>query len=434
MKYWSRPISIACIALAFASCEGTDFRCDPSPSFSYRDEDDAGPRIPDSICRGECAVSTVALGDRHTCAAAGALSEVICFGANDARQSSTAPVDEAPPTWVSQRTQPPDFYRRELAAGALATCALIEGSVVCWGSGEVLGGSSEEGPRLMPFSRAFSIDGGALAFAALEQNEDQDLPGTWYTFGAWTPGQPSAIPSPGVPAPWSIDSRFIRIGGDLAYSTADGDLLAHGGYPRPGLFDPSVLVEAQRFFIDVMSYEVAARWCSSCGIEIGAFHTCMRIDETRFDCAGRNDRGQLGVPPHDVLHLIFEPVLSEPAIAWGNDWCVGGHRDVRVSKGEIVIGEARGGHTCAIDLEGAVWCWGANDRGQLGDGTEIDRSAPVQVMGLPLASEIECGGEHTCVIDAEGSLWCWGDNTYGQLGVPSSSLSMRASPRRIAIE
>jgi alpha-tubulin suppressor-like RCC1 family protein len=77
-----------------------------------------------------------------------------------------------------------------------------------------------------------------------------------------------------------------------------------------------------------------------------------------------------------------------------------------------------------------VWCWGANDRGQVGDGTTIDRRAPVPVAGLPHATAIDCGGEHTCAV-AGGELYCWGDNRYGQLGVPSSELTLRPRPDRI---
>ena len=40
-------------------------------------------------------------------------------------------------------------------------------------------------------------------------------------------------------------------------------------------------------------------------------------------------------------------------------------------------------HICARKTDGTVWCWGKNDRGQLGDGTKVDRAFPVKVTGLP---------------------------------------------------
>ncbi|HEY8429652.1 MAG TPA: hypothetical protein VIL20_14810, partial [Sandaracinaceae bacterium] len=119
---------------------------------------------------------------------------------------------------------------------------------------------------------------------------------------------------------------------------------------------------------------------------------------------------------------------------WNGVTCVGGHLDVRADGDDIVVGERRGGHTCMLDTTGAVWCTGANDRGQLGDGTLSDRDTPVRVEGLPgRAWQLACGGEHTCAV-VGGNVYCWGDNSYGQLGVPSSELPLRATPEPVALE
>ena len=48
--------------------------------------------------------------------------------------------------------------------------------------------------------------------------------------------------------------------------------------------------------------------------------------------------------------------------------------------------EAGGGHSCAIDRDGEVWCWGQNGRGQLGDGAAVFTRLPVRVSGLPGAA------------------------------------------------
>ena len=75
-------------------------------------------------------------------------------------------------------------------------------------------------------------------------------------------------------------------------------------------------------------------------------------------------------------------------------------------------------HTCALTSEGAVECWGGNDRGQLGDGTKKVRSSPENVLGLKNVEvvSIAAGDQHTCAITSTGELMCWGFGACGQLG------------------
>lgn len=76
------------------------------------------------------------------------------------------------------------------------------------------------------------------------------------------------------------------------------------------------------------------------------------------------------------------------------------------------------GHTLALRADGAVWAWGRNDKGQLGDGTIINRPGPVQVVGLPAkAIAIAAGENHSlAVMEGTGAVWAWGDNRTKQLG------------------
>ncbi len=75
-------------------------------------------------------------------------------------------------------------------------------------------------------------------------------------------------------------------------------------------------------------------------------------------------------------------------------------------------------YACALSTLGAPSCWGSNTRGNLGDGTLTDRSTPVSVTGGPYVfSAITTGDHQTCALRAsDGAAFCWGSNSNGQLG------------------
>ena len=73
-------------------------------------------------------------------------------------------------------------------------------------------------------------------------------------------------------------------------------------------------------------------------------------------------------------------------------------------------------HSCAIDDDGSAWCWGENDRGQLGDGTTSSHDIPARVADGHRFRLIAAGASHSCGLDAYGAAWCWGANGFGQLG------------------
>jgi alpha-tubulin suppressor-like RCC1 family protein len=89
---------------------------------------------------------------------------------------------------------------------------------------------------------------------------------------------------------------------------------------------------------------------------------------------------------------------------------------IPVTGGEPRLIAAGIAHTCALTPEGGVQCWGNNDYGQLGDGTNIGSNVRVEVLGIEGGVSIVAGGNHTCVLESNGSVWCWGENTMGQLG------------------
>jgi alpha-tubulin suppressor-like RCC1 family protein len=85
--------------------------------------------------------------------------------------------------------------------------------------------------------------------------------------------------------------------------------------------------------------------------------------------------------------------------------------------------------TCAVRNDGTVWCWGANESGQLGDGTIVERHNPVQVHGagnvggLASAKRVVTGDDHGCALRTDGTVLCWGANCAGDLGDGSGAQS-----------
>lgn len=86
--------------------------------------------------------------------------------------------------------------------------------------------------------------------------------------------------------------------------------------------------------------------------------------------------------------------------------------------------------TCAWFADGLVRCWGVNLHGQLGNGlTATTVPSPVLVQGLPPVTAVDAGAEHVCAIDRGGALWCWGRNLYGNLG--DGTTATRLIPVRV---
>jgi alpha-tubulin suppressor-like RCC1 family protein len=73
-------------------------------------------------------------------------------------------------------------------------------------------------------------------------------------------------------------------------------------------------------------------------------------------------------------------------------------------------------HVCGLDAAGVAMCWGANDGGQLGDGSTTDRPSPVPVRAELRFASLTAGDVHTCGLAGGGVPLCWGQNLSGQLG------------------
>jgi alpha-tubulin suppressor-like RCC1 family protein len=132
----------------------------------------------------------------------------------------------------------------------------------------------------------------------------------------------------------------------------------------------------------------------------GDYHTCAILDDGSVSCWGNNSRGQLGDG------TTTDRNTPTPTSSLGTD-----RTAVAITGGNR--------HTCAILDDGSVVCWGLNYYGGLGDGTTTDRTTPTQTSSLGTdrtAVATSAGRYHTCAILDDGSVVCWGRNNYGQLG------------------
>ncbi|RMD63071.1 hypothetical protein D6833_06050, partial [Candidatus Parcubacteria bacterium] len=155
-------------------------------------------------------------------------------------------------------------------------------------------------------------------------------------------------------------------------------------------------------------------------ITCGGYHTCVRFDNGRVKCWGRNNYGQLGLGDTnnrgdntgemgDFLPFVD---LGTGITTWG------------ISSGRY--------HNCAVtsggSISGKVKCWGYNYYGQLGIGDTQNRGDGPGEMGnnLPIVNfggtndltlQVLSGGYHNCVYVAGKGWKCWGRNDYGQLGL-----------------
>jgi len=120
---------------------------------------------------------------------------------------------------------------------------------------------------------------------------------------------------------------------------------------------------------------------------------------------GYNDSGQLGTGDRNPR--------STPSVV------IGGHLFTKIMTSlshDSVSQVGRKIHTLGLKANGEVWAWGGNNDRQLADGTNADKSSPVQVLGGHSFIDIAAGVGSSYGLKADGSLWAWGYNGSGQLG------------------
>jgi alpha-tubulin suppressor-like RCC1 family protein len=96
------------------------------------------------------------------------------------------------------------------------------------------------------------------------------------------------------------------------------------------------------------------------------------------------------------------------------------------------VSAGQDGQTCVRKLDGTLWCWGYNADGEVGDGSKSEKVVPIQISPLGMrVAHVSAGEAHTCALEQDGTLWCWGSNATGQLGDGTTTDS--ASPLQVLL-
>jgi alpha-tubulin suppressor-like RCC1 family protein len=89
---------------------------------------------------------------------------------------------------------------------------------------------------------------------------------------------------------------------------------------------------------------------------------------------------------------------------------------------------------CAINGSGALFCWGNNGNGQLGQGNATNSATPVSVTGIGSGNVVSMGSTgDTCVTSTAGAAYCWGSNGNGNLGNNSTTQELTPVPVDITV-
>lgn len=139
----------------------------------------------------------------------------------------------------------------------------------------------------------------------------------------------------------------------------------------------------------------------------GYRHGCVLRRSGELYCIGGNNYGQLGVSTGFNTNPDYLTVVAT------------GDSGVPASFTQVSAG---GDQTCAVATNGDAYCWGRNDRLQLGNPDVVNASSvlPVRVALPARALSVATGAWHACaivdVVASASNVYCWGSGTYGGLG------------------
>ncbi len=339
--------------------------------------------------------SGAAAGGYHTCGiSAGSMwcwgfdySGQLGDGPNAADKPNPTPVAGGFTDWLS------------VTAGDVHTCGIrVGGRLYCWGGGDhgQLGLDDIE-PRDAP--TPVPGPGGRTwlqVSAGMEHTcailDDQTL-WCWGDNGQGETGQPLTVGLYDIPTLVDDTYQWVRVVAGRAHSCGqtDDDRIFCWGFDEWGALGDGPVQSSDPILRQV---DPASSWTL---VATGAAsqHTCGRKSDGSYWCWGDDGDGQLG-------DAVFVDKHSPERIG-SQVW-----NEVSTTRE----------HTCGVRTDGTLWCWGQNSWGQIGIGSEGHQNAPraVTATGVSGWSHVSAGGGHTCAIDDTGDVWCWGAGESGQLG------------------
>jgi alpha-tubulin suppressor-like RCC1 family protein len=181
-------------------------------------------------------------------------------------------------------------------------------------------------------------------------------------------------------------------------------------------------------------------------ISAGYSHSCAVRTDGALYCWGANDRGQLGNGVLGSVSGLVRVQVQSPVASvstgqqrtcartttgvvycWGAVWInrADGLEMTRSQPAPQLVPNAPAMSwlsvgsftTCGADASGFAYCWEANPRGEMGNGTQEGSTSPQRVASNLEFIQVSAGIVQSCGVVTSGAGYCWGDNTFGQLGV-----------------
>jgi alpha-tubulin suppressor-like RCC1 family protein len=324
----------------------------------------------------------------HTCGLTDD-SVAVCWGANDLGQLGVPALPQSASPIASANG--PRFA--SVAAGATFTCAEVgSGAVDCWGSssrGRLGAGTAQlstASPVLVPINTALHglVSGwnhscGVDRGETICWGENPAAGGTGAV--SWTPTQLTG------------STGFTRLMAAVGFGCgiASGAASCWGNNPFGQLGNGSTTATAVPLSVagGLQFTALAGGWTHTCGITTSGAGECW--GDGRAGQLGAGDTASHLTPVAVSGGLTFTSIAAGAsrtcAVAtdgtgycWGSGTVTPAAIPGAPTFTSIVLGDY---HTCALGTDGRAYCWGLNTRGQLGDGTFADRTAPTVVLGQP---------------------------------------------------